>query len=57
MYLSFMNLFLIAMRGTPFYFSPELWDIFNTRANFGRYNPLAADIYSLGIICIELLLG
>ena len=45
------------MRGTPFYFSPEVWDIFITRANFGRYNPLAADIYSLGIICIELLLG
>ena len=35
------------MRGTQFYFSPELWNIFNTRANFGRYNPLAADILYL----------
>ena len=48
---------MIALRGTPYYLSPELWQILISRAKTGRYNPQQADIYSLGIITLELLLG
>ena len=61
-YVFFLNyliniIFIIAVKGTPFYFSPELWKIFESRATEGDYNPMANDIYSIGLICLELFLG
>ena len=44
------------MRGTPLYMAPELKELLNRRSH-GKYNPLAADIYSIGLILLEMLLG
>ena len=43
--------------GTPNYLAPELWDLYNANKKEGVFNPMKADIYSLGIIILELLLG
>lgn len=48
---------LKSLRGTPKYFSPELFQGFSGTTAEIKYNPMKADIYSLGIIVIELLLG
>ena len=41
-----------ALRGTPFNFLVKLWHIFNK----GKY-PFEKDIYALGIVILELLVG
>ena len=53
----FFFIFILEIRGTPFYFSPEVFKIFNERMIEGNYNPYSNDVYDLGIICLELLLG
>lgn len=53
----FYKLLKKALRGTPFYLSPELWNILNQRENYGNYNPFATDIYAIGMVILELLLG
>ena len=54
----FSNYFyLLALRGTPYYFAPEVADAYNSRSTFSKYNPLSVDIYALGIVCLEFLLG
>ena len=48
------------MRGTPEYLAPELLEIFidtKIQNKEGKFNPMKTDIYSLGIIIFELLLG
>ena len=45
------------MKGTPFYFSPELMAIYKKSLDEGNYNPIAADVFALGLICLELLIG
>ena len=55
--LYFYNFWCLAIRGTPLYFSPEVFNIFNERMIEGNYNPFANDVYDIGIICLELLLG
>ena len=51
-YLKFLGL-----RGTPYYLAPELWKIYNKSKDKTKYNPKATDVYALGIIILELLLG
>ncbi len=43
--------------GTPNYLAPELWELYNTDKKEGVFNPMKTDVYSLGIIIFELLLG
>ena len=45
---------MIALRGTPLYLAPELWNIFNKRIFKMKYDPLATDVYALGKIILEL---
>ncbi len=45
------------LRGTLDYLAPELWDLYTTNRQEGVFNPMKTDIYSLGIIIFELLLG
>ena len=45
------------MGGSRFYLAPELWEKFNEHIMHFEYNPLATDIYSLGFVILELLLG
>ena len=45
---------MIDIRGTSFYFAPELLNIFKNRIFNMKYNPLATDVYALGKIVIEL---
>ena len=47
----------IALGGSIFYLAPELWTNFNNDNWHFKYNPLATDIYSLGIVILELFLG
>eukprot|EP00828_Plagiopyla_frontata_P038025 TRINITY_DN498_c0_g1_i8.p1 TRINITY_DN498_c0_g1~~TRINITY_DN498_c0_g1_i8.p1 ORF type:complete len:547 (+),score=60.82 TRINITY_DN498_c0_g1_i8:75-1715(+) len=47
----------LTLRGTPYYFAPEVADAYNSRSTFSKYNPLSVDIYALGIVCLEFLLG
>ena len=48
------------MRGTPFYWPPEIiisiWFNWYTQLN-GKFNPIKVDMYCLGLIALELLLG
>ena len=54
----FLNFILfLALRGTPKYFAPELWKIWKKKLPIGNYNPEKVDVYALGIIILELLLG
>ena len=43
--------------GTLSYLAPELWDLYNANKKEGVFNPMKTDVYSLGIIIFELLLG
>ena len=49
----FYFLTFTGVKGTPFYFSPELQAIYKKDLPEGDYNPIAADIFALGLICIE----
>lgn len=55
--MNFFFIIFLALKGTPDYFAPELWNILNKKEKFAKYDPKAADIYALGIICIELIIG
>ena len=43
--------------GTPLYFSPELFKIFQNKVPSRNFNPIKVDMYSLGIIIVEIILG
>ena len=51
------NYQFVEVKGTPNYFAPELYKIWKEKSINRSFNPMKADMYSLGIITLRLLLG